>query len=153
MRKTRYRSQIYHVFRPAYTASPAASSGASASGAKNVLTVDGYWGKKTTAASQKLLKTVQDGIVSSQPVTCKRYLLNCSAESWKFVSSKALGSEMVRALQKLVDAAEDGKCGNRTVSALQKFLRKHELYKGKIDGYMGILTVKAWQSYVNGKLR
>ena len=46
----------------------------------------------------------------------------------------------------------DGFMGPVTVKALQKFLDKKGWNPGVIDGYMGEKTVKAWQKYLNKAL-
>ena len=142
--------------KPKYTAdtsgaSSTSSKSSSTSKSSSKLTVDGNWGKDTTKKSQKILGTVQDGEVSGQLNSCKKYLPNAQATSWKF-GSTGKGSAMVKSLQKLVGATVDGFMGKLTVIALQKFLKAKGFYKGSIDGFMGALTVKAWQQYVNSRL-
>ena len=61
----------------------------------------------------------------------------------------AKGSQMIRALQKLVGASQDGKCGPNTVKAIQKYLKARGYYDGAIDGSMGPGTVRGWQRYIN----
>lgn len=120
---------------------------------KDVIAVDGYWGKDTTKWTQKLLGTVVDGIVSRQPRSNKKYLPNATS-GWEFkLFGYKGGSAMVKAIQKLVGAAQDGYCGHATVKAMQQFLAKKGLYTDKIDGYMGSNTVKAWQKYVNSQFK
>lgn len=115
------------------------------------LAVDGLWGKTTTKRTQKVLGTTQDGIVSNQLKSCKKYLLNCQTSSWEFDNGKG-GSPTVKAIQKLVGSTRDGYMGKNTVKALQKFLNKKGYSCGTVDGYMGAKTVKAWQRYVNSRL-
>lgn len=117
------------------------------------IAIDGKWGKDTTLKTQKILGTYQDSIVSSQPMTNKKYLPNCYTESWKFTSGKATGSSMVKALQKLIGATPDGFFGKKSVIALQKFLKKKGYYNGRIDGSAGFGTVSGWQRYVKSKLK
>lgn len=116
---------------------------------EDVLAVDGSWGMATTRYTQKLLGTTVDGIVSSQSRWDKRYLPAASTTSWKFQLIGASGSEMVRALQKLIGAEADGYMGKNTVTKLQEWLKAKMLYAGEIDGYMGPGTVKAWQRFIN----
>lgn len=115
----------------------------------NKLIVDGSWGKATTKACQKFVGTVQDSIVSGQPVVNKKYLPAVSATSWEFVSEKYSGSNMVRGLQKIIGTEVDGYFGKKSVIALQKYLKEKGYYKGFIDGYCGKQTVKALQSFLN----
>lgn len=120
---------------------------------KEKLEVDGSWGKDCTRKSQKVLGTSVDGIVSNQPSSNKKYLPNVYTESWEFKSSGYdAGSSLIRAIQKLVGATQDGWCGPDTVKKMQKFLKKKDLYTGEVDGSMGPATVKAWQKYINSRL-
>lgn len=121
---------------------------------KEVLTVDGDWGKDTTSKSQEVLNTgVVDGIVSNQSAKLKQYVPNASTSSWEFKDEDyENGSALIKAIQTLVGCKADGICGKNTVIAIQKFLADLNLYTGKIDGIMGEKTVKAWQTYINSKL-
>ena len=120
------------------------------------LEVDGEWGVDTTKLSQKALGTTVDGIISNQPVSCAKYLLNALESSWEFEKTGfRQGSAFIKALQELVGLTGrdvDGHCGYDTIVALQKFLAKLGFYKGEVDGFMGKLTVCAWQMYVNSIL-
>lgn len=117
------------------------------------ITVDGIWGKDTTLAAQKVLGTTQDGIISNQSANSKKYLTAASTNSWEFkTSGYQNGSNLIKAIQKLIGSPADGICGYNTVVALQKFLSSKKYYKSTIDGYMGSNTVKAWQSYLNDRL-
>ena len=119
----------------------------------NKITVDGEWGKNTTKATQKVLGTTVDGIVSNQIKSCQKYLEACLTSSWEFkTSGYAGGSAMVKAIQRLVGAGVDGHAGKNTVVAIQKFLNKKGFNCGVADGYMGPNTVKAWQKYINSRL-
>ena len=60
---------------------------------------------------------------------------------------------MVKALQKLIGAEQDGKMGKKSVTKLQEFLKKKGLYTGELDGIMGKGTVKAWQKYINTQFK
>lgn len=137
-----------------YMGLPAASipSGGEGTASVGKVAIDKRWGPDTTRASQKVLGTYIDGIVSKQSKRAKKYLPNVSTASWKFVNNPGRGSNMVRALQKLVGASVDGKCGPATVSALQKFLKNKGYYSGAIDSKMGPGTVGGWQKYINSRL-
>lgn len=119
------------------------------SSSKIVLEIDGSWGTTTTKRTQQYLKTVQDGIVSGQPIDNRKYLSAVSTTSWEFIDGKCTGSNMVRALQRLIGAKVDGYFGKQSVIALQTFLKNKGYYKSTIDGSMGKLTVSAWQTYLN----
>lgn len=112
---------------------------------RNLLVLDGYFGEKTVRATQRFLKTTVDGVVSNQPSCNKKYLCNSANNVWIFKNYRYCykGSEMVRALQKLIGTVVDGFMGTQTITALQNFL------KINADGYMGAQTVKAWQNYLN----
>lgn len=137
-----------------YMGLPAASipSGGEGTASVGKVAVDTKWGPATTRASQKVLGTYIDGIVSKQSKRARKFLPNVSTASWKFVNNPGRGSNMVRALQRLVGASVDGKCGPGTVSALQKFLKSKGYYSGAIDSKMGPGTVSGWQKYINSKL-
>lgn len=116
---------------------------------EDVLAVDGWWGMATTRYTQKMFCTTIDGVVSSQPRRNKKFLPNCETTSWKFQIFGATGSQMVRQIQRLIGADQDGFMGKQTVTKLQEWLKAKKLYDGEVDGYMGPGTVKAWQRYVN----
>ena len=129
---------------------------------KDVLAVDGYWGVATIKYTQQMLGTIVDGTVSRQPRSNKKYLPNAVVYSAKlgggwvyktFRSQFEGGSEMVKALQKLVGATQDGYCGYDTVKHIQLFLAKRGLYYDRIDGIMGANTVKGWQEYINSQYK
>ena len=157
MIRTRTVSEISWIIRPKYTEKSSSTTTSSSSSKKTTsssskLSVDGEWGVKTTKATQKVLGTIQDGKISNQLSSCKKYLQGCSTDSWKFVSSAKSGSIAVMAIQKLVGSSRDGFCGKNTVIAMQKFLKKKGYDCGATDGYMGPKTVKAWQKYINSRL-
>lgn len=113
----------------------------------NKINVDGSWGQATTKALQKILGTKQDGIVSNQPTINRKYLYSASSTSWQFKKTGyGDGSNVIRALQKLIGAKADGWFGKNSVIALQRFL------KVKADGSMGPTTVRALQKYINSRL-
>lgn len=113
----------------------------------NKINVDGSWGQATTKALQKILGTKQDGIVSNQPTINRKYLYSASSTSWQFKKTGyGDGSNVIRALQKLIGAKVDGWFGKNSVITLQRFL------KVKADGSMGPATVRALQKYINSRL-
>lgn len=123
---------------------------------KTVLAVDGSWGPACTKRSQQYVGTVQDGKISNQPLSSKKYLPAASTACWEFKETGyKSGSSFVKALQtflknkKYYTGAIDGLMGPNTIKALQRFLAAQKLYAGAIDGYMGPNTVKAWQNYLN----
>lgn len=110
----------------------------------NKLEVDGSWGPATTRRTQQYLGTVVDGIISNQPDDNRDYLPNAHKSTWQFkASGYRQGSDMIRALQRLIGATVDGWFGRQSVIALQRFLGVAQ------DGSMGPATVRAWQTYLN----
>lgn len=146
MRRTRKQSQISWICRPKYSVKEDVPE------VTEELVVDGEWGETTTRASQKIFKTIEDGEVSNQLKSCKKYLPNCNTSSWEFVKSSKNGSTLIKAIQKLVGVSQDGKCGKNTVKAMQKYLKNKGFPCGTVDGYMGKKTVMAWQKYINSRL-
>ena len=110
--------------------------------APGTIKVDGIWGADTTRKIQEKFGLSKDGIISSQPKTCKKYLSACSISSWKFVTVSK-GSATVKAIQRWLKVSADGKMGPKTIKALQK-----KLGVG-VDGYCGSKTVRALQNYLN----
>lgn len=109
------------------------------------LTVDGYWGKDTTRATQRYFGTVVDGIVSRQPKRNQVYLpAATSGWDWQIAFFHG-GSPMIRALQKKVGAQADGLMGPDTATKLQAYLGI------KISGRLDNATVRAWQQFLNRK--
>lgn len=124
---------------------------------KELLAVDGEWGRDTTTKTQIVFGTIQDGEVSHQLNSCKDFLENCLTASWEF-DDTGKGSQLIRAIQTfLADLGYykgkiDGLCGEKTVMAIQAFLNDKGFDCGEVDGYMGEKTVKAWQKYINSRL-
>lgn len=101
--------------------SSASSSSSSSSSSSGALSVDGWWGCKTTTALQKALGTPQDGVVSGQDSRDFNKVNGGGLEtaSWKIGNG---GSLMVKALQKKIGATADGYFGVKSCKALQKYL-------------------------------
>ena len=115
-------------------------SNSSSSSAK--LSVDGWWGVKTTRLLQKIFGTPVDGIVSNQDPAQKKYLLRADSGSWDF-KGQGNGSDLIGAMQKKVGVKDDGFMGPKTIKAWQKYLGV------SVDGKMGEKTVKALQKWAN----
>ena len=116
----------------------------------NKLTVDGWWGVDTTRATQKLLVTPVDGIVSGQYQKNMRYLKHTSG-GWQF-SNSPKGSAMMKALQTLIGVSADGIAGRDTVRALQHYLNRLGYKHLTEDGYLGYNTVRTWQVHLNANV-
>lgn len=116
------------------------------------LNEDGDWGKLTTRASQYVLDTGSDGIVSGQKMTIKKYLLTANTKSWEFKETKCNGSVLIKAIQELVGMPEDeidGQCGKNSIKYIQRFLKKNKFYTGLISGKLNKATTLGWQKYIN----
>ena len=143
MRRTRKQSEISYICRPKYTETE---------DVKEQLKVDGEWGEATTRASQVVFKTVEDGEVSDQLISCKKYLPNCNTGSWEFVKSSKNGSDLIKEIQEEVGAKKDGKAGKDTAYKIQIFLKEKGFYSGSYTKKLDKATVKAWQKYINSRL-
>lgn len=107
-----------------------------------LLDVDGEWGYQTTRASQAALGTPVDGYVDGQR---KKYRANwpaCLSSSWRWATRGS--SEMVAALQRVIEADPDGIAGPATARAFQAWLGRP--VNGKVSGE----DVKVWQRRLNG---
>lgn len=104
------------------------------------IAIDGYWGVATTTKAQSVFGTVEDGIVSNQASTTKKYHLNCQSTSWKYGTG---GSTLIKAIQGKVKTTPDGKCGPTTIKGIQKLVSVSQ------DGYCGPKTVVAFQTWLN----
>ena len=110
----------------------------------SAIDVDGSFGPATVRRTQQFLGVAADGIVSNQPLSNKKYLYSAYDGCWEFKSSGySEGSDMARALQKLIGAGQDGWFGRESVMKFQAFLGVAQ------DGSMGPDTVRAWQQYLN----
>ena len=143
MRRTRYQKDISYICRPKYTETE---------DVKEKLVEDGEWGEATTRASQVVFGTIEDGEVSGQLISCKKYLPNCNTGSWEFVKSSKNGSTLIRAIQKLVGEKLDGKAGKNTAYKMQLFLKEKGFYSGSYTKKLDKATVMAWQKYINSRL-
>lgn len=102
------------------------------------LDVDGILGPKSVSRWQQVMGTYVDGIVSGQ----------WEAEADYFPALVAVefgegGSDLVRAIQKVVGTTQDGFLGPITIKAVQKRIGV------TIDGYLGSQTAKAIQTRLN----
>lgn len=118
------------------------------------LNEDGDWGKLTTRASQYVLDTGSDGIVSGQKIGLKKYLLTANTKSWEFKETDCdcTGSILIRAIQKLTGVPDneiDGQFGKNSIKYMQRFLKKNGFYTGLISGKLNKATTIGWQKYIN----
>ena len=89
---------------------------------KTTLTVDGYWGTKTTKRLQQIFGTVQDGIVSNQYARYKASNPGLDDSSWEWESNPSGYSSLIKAIQKKVGVTQDGHIGPKTIKAMQKWM-------------------------------
>lgn len=103
------------------TTKPSTSnSGSASSTAKpsySQLTVDGKFGAATAKRLQQYFGTTQDGVISHQYK--QKYNQNVYAAQF---DSTLKGSNVIKALQKLLGVTQDGLLGQATIKALQKRL-------------------------------
>lgn len=115
--------------------------------------VDGIWGCDTTYLAQQVFGTYKDGIVSDQSSDCREFLPACIDDSWEFVYAPDEGSALIAAIQGHIGAVVDGVAGYETVFKLQKFLNKAQNGTLEIDGVLGVKTCKAFQTWLNSKVK
>ena len=111
------------------------------------LRVDGIAGHDTIVVTQMLFGTTQDGELSGQVASLKRYFPAITA-----VSYGKGGSQCVRKIQKWVGATVDGTLGKETITKWQKKLQALGYYNGAIDGVFGSVSAQAWQNYLNKEI-
>lgn len=85
---------------------------------------DGIIGYETVRALQSYLNTPADGVISKQ----KRNHQTTKGHIYKVVTYDSGGSQMVRALQRVIGVRSDGYLGPQTVVALSKFLKIETQY-------------------------
>ena len=94
---------------------------------------------------QRLLGTPDDGYISGQSASCKKY--------WPAICNSACGwtggkSQFVAAMQSAVGTSADGLLGRGTAKALQSFLCG-EGFPCSVDGVFGTESAKALQRWLN----
>lgn len=102
------------------------------------LDVDGILGAKSVTKWQQVMGTYVDGVVSGQWEPNAEYFPALVA-----VEYGDGGSALVKAIQKVVQTAQDGILGPITIKAVQKRIGV------TIDGYLGSQTAKAIQKRLN----
>ena len=116
---------------------------------KELLEVDGLWGKDTTIRAQEVFGTAVDGIVSNQysSYKSKNPGLLASSFEWEKTPSKN-GSSLIKAIQKWCGARQDGFIGDTTIRLMQKKLGTPQ--DGKVSKPSSM--VKAFQRWLNKQL-
>ena len=87
---------------------------------KHIIDVDGQWGKDTTKKAQEVFGTTVDGIVSDQRIEYKSKNPGL-VESFEWKSNPTGHSELIKAIQKMVGATQDGWIGTNTIKKMQKY--------------------------------
>lgn len=115
---------------------------------KNQIAVDGVWGKETTRKAQEVFGTPIDGIVSNQyeAYAKKNRGLLSSTFDWNVVPQRE-GSVLIKAIQKKLNIKQDGYIGPLTIKAMQSWLET------PVDGVVDnpSLMVKAFQKWLNAQ--
>ena len=99
------------------------SSGTTSSGSGSTsksVTVDGYWGPNTTKALQTILGTTVDGKVSNQ-YKCYESQNPGLEDGWEWEDDPSGYSPLIKVVQKMVGATQDGHIGPKTIKAIQKY--------------------------------
>ena len=111
---------------------------------KKKIVEDGKWGKETTRKAQEVFGTTVDGIVSNQYISEKSRNPGLFAFEW-LEKPNSYGSELIKAIQKKVDAKVDGFIGEETITKMQKWLGTRQ------DGYVSNPSdmVRAFQKWLN----
>ncbi len=130
----------------ARSTSTSGSSGTSS--ASGSLTVDGQIGPKTVTALQKYLGTTQDGLISGQNSSYKKYWTALTSTACKWTGGS---SQVVKALQKLTGATQDGILGQNTAKKTQTYLigKGYSCGSSGVDGEFGTNSAKALQRFLN----
>lgn len=100
-----------------------------------------YTGVKMITEWQRQRGTTADGKLSGQVVYNRDHVLFNIERNCILIGSG--GSMLVRSIQALVGAAQDGHFGKETVTKLQIWLKARGYYTGEIDGLYGSLTSTA----------
>lgn len=106
-----------YFFGKTNTGSNNTNTGSTAKPSYDKISVDGKWGTATTKRLQQYLGTTQDGVISHQ----YKQKFNQNIYAAQF-DQTLRGSNVIRALQKLLGVSQDGLMGQATIKALQKRL-------------------------------
>lgn len=111
---------------------------------KHIIDEDGKWGTDTTLKAQEVFGTTRDGKVTDQYLVYRDENPGLFSFEWLEKPNK-YGSELIRAIQKMVGATVDGYIGPETIKAMQKY------FGTKQDGYVSNPSdmVRAFQRWLN----
>lgn len=104
------------------------------------LHVDGYVGELTVRVWQKVMGTVQDGVISGQLQSLRKYHLRFTSHALEYGSG---GSKLIKAVQQTLGVDQDGQLGPITIKAIQDRVGAYP------DGYFGDQTARALQERLN----
>mgnify|MGYP002622646137 CR=1 FL=1 len=133
-------NQKWAALKAAVTTGAAAQAAPAVSEAPATLTVDGWVGALTVRKWQRVLGTPEDGVISGQTKSLKKYHLHFTNSAIEYGSG---GSTVIRAVQRAVGVDADGLMGPQTIKALQQRLGVYA------DGYFGDITARALQERLN----
>lgn len=108
--------------------------------ATEILAVDGYVGDKTVRKWQQVMGTPQDGEISGQSASLRKYHLRFTSTALEYGSG---GSTLIRAVQNSLGVEVDGQLGPQTIKAIQQHVGVYD------DGYFGDQTARALQQKLN----
>lgn len=152
-RRTRAWSTVEAVVRPSWGSgggSSKPSGGSQASGGK--VSVDGYWGPKTTLLAQQVTGApYKDGVVSRQNGQHRSRMPGCTG-GWEYVGTGVEpGSQLIAALQGKWGVTADGFMGPDTINAMIRYYMARgsgaTVCDGRLDGPS--LTIKQFQRELN----
>ena len=133
-------NQKWAALKAAVTTGAAAQAAPAVSEAPATLTVDGWVGALTVRKWQRVLGTPEDGVISGQTKSLKKYHLHFTNSAIEYGSG---GSTVIRAVQRAVGVDADGLMGPQIINALQQRLGVYA------DGYFGDITARALQERLN----
>ena len=105
-----------------------------------ILAVDGYVGPKTVTIWQQVMGTPQDGEISGQSVSLRKYHLRFTSSALEYGHG---GSTLISTIQRELGVDVDGQLGPQTIKAIQEHVGVYA------DGYFGDQTARALQERLN----
>lgn len=127
------------------TSKPASNPKPTNKPTSSVLAVDGKGGRSTITKAQRVFGTTDDGKISNQLATCKKYMTGFMSSCIDWDGGKG-GSELVKAIQRWAGCKKvDGYWGFDTSKCVQRKLGV------TVDGYFGTDSMKAFQRWLNSQ--
>ena len=151
-RRRRTWGVVHSVIRPAYDGQAAQAPTQAAQPAENPrpekLTVDGYWGEKTSDALQYVAGSARDGEIWGQNAAHRWRMPGCKG-GWQWMEWKPTGSPAIRYLQRACGSDADGIMGPKSINALIWCLGSKKC-DGRLDAPSK--AIMGLQSWLNGKM-